>query len=351
MFSFGKKSIVALDIGSYSVKLVQLSKTKKGYNLANLASMPLSPEAIVDGALMDTGTIVDIVRELMAGAKLKLADVAASVSGHSVIIKKIVLPATTEEELADSIQWEAEQYIPFDIADVNLDFQILGEAPGDSSQIEVLLVAAKKEIVDDYTAVLTEAGLNPVILDVDAFAVQNMLELNYDFEEGDVIASVNVGAELSMVNVFKDGISIFNRDVSNAGNRLTQEIQKHFSLSHEEAEAAKLGAEVEGLDASELKAIFAEAVESLSSEVARTIDFFMATNPEDKIVKLYLSGGAAGTAGLRDLLSEKLGFPVEIADPFNSVVCDEKKFDPDYLKDSGPSFAVALGLAIREAGD
>jgi len=351
MFSFGKKSIVALDIGSYSIKLVQLSNSKKGYRLVNLASAPLLPEAIVDGALMDSGAIVEAIHGLLAGAKIKAADVAASVSGNSVIIKKITLPATTEEELADSIQWEAEQYIPFDIADVNLDFQILGEARDDSSQVEVLLVAAKKEIVDDYTAVINEAGLNPVVLDVDAFAVQNMLELNYEFEEGEVVAAANVGAELSMVNVFKDGISIFNRDVSNAGNRLTQEIQKRFGLGHDEAEGAKLGGEVEGVDADELKAVISESAGSLASEIARTIDFYLATNPEDKIAKFYLSGGAANTTGLKELLSKKLDLDVEIADPFKSIICDEKKFDSDYLEDVGPSFAVAVGLAIREMGD
>lgn len=351
MLSFGKKKIFALDIGSYSIKLVELKSSKKGYQLVNLASVPLPPEAIVDGALMDTGVIVDAIRNLISSAGVKGGDVAVSVSGHSVIIKKISLPAMTENELAGSIQWEAEQYIPFDIADVNLDFQILGPNSADQAQIDVLLVAAKKEIIDDYTAVIAEAGLNAVVIDVDAFAVQNMVEISYPAEEGEVVATVNVGAELSNINIIKDGVSLFTRDVANGGNQFTEEIQKRFGVSYENADAAKAGGEVEGVNADEVKEILQEVSGLLSSEIARTIDFFMATNPEDSVRKAYVCGGGAKTEGLDKLLADKLAVPVQIVNPFNAISCNEKNFDPEYLEDVAPSFGVAVGLALRMEGD
>jgi type IV pilus assembly protein PilM len=351
MLSFGKKKIFALDIGSYSIKFVELKSLKKGYQLVNLASVPLPPEAIVDGALMDTGAIVDAIRNLISSAGVKAGDVAVSVSGHSVIIKKITLPAMTENELADSIQWEAEQYIPFDIADVNLDFQILGPNAVDQTQIDVLLVAAKKEIIDDYTAVIAEAGLNAVVIDIDAFAAQNMVEVSYPAEEGEVVATVNIGAELSNINIIKDGVSLFTRDVANGGNQFTEEIQKRFGVSYENADAAKLGGEVEGVDADEVREVLQEVSGLLSSEIARTIDFFMATNPEDSVRRVYACGGGAKTEGLDKSLADKLGVPVEVVNPFSAISYNEKNFDPDYIDDVAPSFGVAVGLALRKEGD
>ena len=351
MLPFGKKKIFALDIGSYSIKFVELKSLKKGYQLVNLASVPLPPEAIVDGALMDTGAIVDAIRNLISSAGVKAGDVAVSVSGHSVIIKKITLPAMTENELADSIQWEAEQYIPFDIADVNLDFQILGPNAVDQTQIDVLLVAAKKEIIDDYTAVIAEAGLNAVVIDIDAFAAQNMVEVNYPAEEGEVVATVNIGAELSNINIVKDGVSLFTRDVANGGNQFTEEIQKRFGVSYEDADAAKLGGEVEGVDADEVKEALQEVSGLLSSEIARTIDFFMATNPEDSVRRAYVCGGGAKTEGLDKSIADKLGVPVEVVNPFSAINYNEKNFDPDYIDDVAPSFGVAVGLALRKEGD
>ena len=351
MISFGKKNLFALDIGSYSMKLVELKASKKGYQLVNLDMIPLPPEAVVDGALMDAVSIVETIQNLVGNAKIKLKDVASSVSGHSVIIKKISLPAMTEDELAESIQWEAEQYIPFDIADVNIDFEILDTNPDDSSQMDVLLVAAKKEVVDDYTAVIAEAGLNPVVLDVDAFAVQNMLEINYPLEPGHVVAIVNIGAELTNVNVVKDGVSLFTRDVSSGGGQSSEEIQKRFGVSYENADAAKLGAAVEGVDADEAAAIAREMAESLASEIARTIDFFMATNQEDKVEKVYICGGGAKAKGQDKVLADKIGIDVEVANPFNVITYSEKKFDPEYIADIAPSFGVAVGLAIRSEGD
>ncbi len=349
--SFKKKELFALDVGSYSIKLVQLKSTKKGYQLVKVGHALLSSDAIVDGALMDASAIVETIQKLLGDLKVKSQDVATSVSGNAVIIRKISLAAMTDDELAESIQWEAEQYIPFDIADVNLDFQILGPDPSDESQMEVLLVAAKKEVVDDYNAVLAEAGLTPVVLDVDAFACQNMLEMNYSFSEDELVAIVNIGASISNINIIRNGVSLFTRDVASGGNQFTEEIQKRFGVSYEDADSAKLGKSVDGVDAEEVKTIVQEVLDSLASEIARTVDFFLATNPDVSIEKVYVCGGAARVEGIEKELSEKLSVAVEIANPFNAVSYNEKSIDPDCVSDLAPSFGVAVGLAIRMVGD
>src|SRR3990172_1464140 len=238
---FGKpKGLIGLDIGSSSIKLCELKETKKGYHLQNFGIAPLPPEVIVDGQLMNSSAVVDAIQTLVRDRKIKVKEVATSVSGTAVIIKKIKLPAQSPEELSESIKWDAEQYVPFDINYVNLDYQILH--PGDEEgQMEVMLVAAKKDFINDYVAVVKEAGLNPVVMDVDAFALENMYEINYAIQEGEVLALVNIGASTININVTKGGMVVFTRDVTAGGNAFTEEIQKQLGVSFEEAETLKIG--------------------------------------------------------------------------------------------------------------
>ena len=239
---FGSKSIIGLDIGSSSVKAVEISKKGKGkdFELTHLGVAPLPPEAIVQGAFLNSSAIVDAIREAVEKAKIKTKQVAAAVSGHSVIVKRVSLPAMTREELDEQIRWEAEQYIPFDVNEVNLDFQILDDEGGEG-QMDVLLVAAKKDLIDDYVQVIGEAGLTPAVVDVAAFAVENSYEANYDTEADKVVALVNIGAQVVNINVIADGVPTFTRDITSAGNQYTEEIQKALSISFEEAERIKLG--------------------------------------------------------------------------------------------------------------
>src|SRR5881394_887707 len=209
------KLALGLDIGSSSVKLVQLKEAKRGYILDAFGVAPLPPEAIVDGALMNSTAIVEAIRGLVAQYKLKNREVAIGVSGHSVIIKKISMPRMTQEELEESIQWEAEQYIPFDVKDVNIDTQILNPDANDATgQMDVLLVAAKKDMINDYTTVVSEAGLYPVVVDVDAFAVQNMFYVNYDIPERETVVLINAGASVVNINIIAGGMTVFTRDVT-----------------------------------------------------------------------------------------------------------------------------------------
>src|SRR5213078_3813575 len=237
------KLALGLDIGSSSVKLVQLKDQKRGFILEAFGVSPLPPEAIVDGALMNNGAIVDAIRQLVGQFKLKNREVAIGVSGHSVIIKKISMPRMTREELEESIQWEAEQYIPFDVKDVNIDVQILspeGADPG-TGQMDVLLVAAKKDMINDYTSVVAEAGLTPVVVDVDAFAVQNAFEVNYELPKNETIVLVNAGASVCNINVLANGLTTFTRDLTMGWNQFTEEIQKQANGSYGEAEELEVG--------------------------------------------------------------------------------------------------------------
>ena len=345
-----KKDLIGVDIGSSSVKLVQLREAKGGYQLVTLGLGLLPPEAIVDNAIMDSQAIIEVVQNLVESLKVKTKNVATSVSGHSVIIRKIQLPIMTEEEMESSIQWEAEQYIPFEISEVNLDFQILGADPNDASQMDVILVAAKKDFVSDYVSLFKECGFNPVVLDIDCFSVQNVFESNYGIED-EIVALIDMGASSMNVNILKEGVSVFTRDIQVGGNAYNEEIQKRLGLNNEDAEKVKLGGEIEDVTPETIAAILADATDALTQEVQRSIDFFSATSSDEKVQKAYITGGVAKLAAVRESLAKRLGVEVEIMDPWRQTSYSEKDFDPEYLQDVGPIFTVAAGLAMRRMGD
>jgi len=348
------KNAVGLDIGSSSIKVCQLKETKKGVALLSFGMIPLPPEAIVDGALMNSTAIVDAIRELFQSQKIKAKDVAISVSGHSVILKKINLPQMTEEELEESLKWEAEQYIPFDINDVNIDHYTLNRDNG-QGQMDVLLVAAKKDMINDYTSVVAEAGLSPVVVDVDAFAIQNQFELNYGIPPGETVVLVNVGASVININVVSNSVSAFTRDISMGGNAYTDEIQKQLNVSYDEAEALKVGgggAEADSVVPQEVERVMTQVSETLSNEIQRSLDFFAATSADAQISRIYLSGGTAKVPALARTLESKVGIPIEVMDPFKNIdVSGRGNFDPAHLKTIAPLAAVSVGLALRKGSD
>ncbi len=350
-FGSQKKDIIGVDIGSSSVKLVQLRESKGVFHLSSIGIAPLPPEAIVDGAIMDSSSVVEVIDDLVKSLKLKTKNVATSISGHSVIIRKIKLPIMTEEEMEASIQWEAEQYIPFEISEVNLDFQILGPDSADPSQMNVILVAAKKDFVNDYIAVFNECGLVPIVLDIDCFAMENAFEANREIDEQGVIALVNMGSSAMNVNVLKDGVSVFTRDITVGGNMINEEIQKRLGLSSDDAETLKLGGSVDGVDKTSADEVIVDAMESLVQEVQRSLDFFSATASDDKIQTVFVTGGVSRNPAVVKLLNERLDLPVELLNAFSQVVIDEKNFDMEYIDAIGPLMSVAVGLAMRRLGD
>ena len=346
-----KKDVIGLDIGCSSIKLVELKGDKNGFKLQNLALSPLPPEAIVDGALMDSVTIIDAIRDLITSSRTKTKDVVTSVSGHSVIVKKISLPFMTEAELEESIQWEAERYIPFDINDVNIDFQIFGSTPENPEVMDVVLVAAKKDIINDYVSVIMESGLNPVIMDIDSFALENMLGINYDIGREEVIAIANVGASITNMTIIKNNISAFTRDIFKGGNHVTEEIQRQLHVDHEEAEKIKVGTKVDLTSQPIIQNVLKTASESLAIEIGNSLDFFQSTTTYEKISKIYLSGGGSKIKDFDAILQQQIGVPVEVANPFKKIDYSEKNFDMEYLRDIGPIMAVGVGLASRKVGD
>jgi type IV pilus assembly protein PilM len=351
--AFGKKKgLVGLDIGSSAIKAVELKPGGKGgeYHLVNLGMEPLPPEAIVDGAIMDSGAVIDSIQRLFSSNKIKTGEVATSVSGNAVIVKKISLPQMTPEELAESIHWEAEQYIPFDIQDVALDYEVV-EGSGGGGNMDVLLVAAKKDKIGDYTSAISQAGKSPAIVDVDVFAIQNCYEVNYGVDPGRVIALLNVGASIMNINIIKGANSIFNRDIAVGGNQYTDAIQKDLNLSFEQAENLKKGARVEGAARENLGPILQAVSENIALEIQKTFDFFKATSSEDRIDRIFLSGGTSKVQGLQDLLSDRFEAGVEIMNPFNNVIYNPRDFDPDFISEIGPSAAIAVGLAVRKVAD
>jgi len=346
-----KKGVIGLDIGSNSIKLVELRESQNGFKLANLGIAPLPPEAIVDGALMDSVTIIDAIRQLVADSKTKTKDAVTSVSGHSVIVKKITLPLMSVPELEESIQWEAERYIPFDINDVNIDFQIFGSTPENPEVMDVVLVAAKKDIVNDYVSVVIESGLNPVIIDVDAFAIENMLSVNYEIEKEETVAMVNVGASITNINILKNNMTAFTRDIFKGGNQITDEIQRQLHIDYEEAEKIKVGSKIDAVSQPVIQEVLRSASESLASEIGNSIEFYQSTTTYEKIEKLYLSGGGSKTKDFDIILQQVIGIPVEIVNPFKKIEYTGKSFDLEYLREIGPMMAVGVGLATRKVGD
>ncbi len=349
--NFGSKSIIGLDIGSSSVKAVEISKKAKSkdFDLTHLGVAPLPPEAIVQGAFLNSSAIVDAIREAVEKAKIKTKHVAAAVSGHSVIVKRVSLPAMTREELDEQIRWEAEQYIPFDVNEVNLDFQILDDEGGEG-QMDVLLVAAKKDLIDDYVQVISEAGLTPAVVDVAAFAVENCYEANYDAEPNQVVALVNIGAQVVNINVIANGVPTFTRDITTAGNQYTEEIQKALSISFEEAERIKLGGR-RGEDSQEVVPQEVEQAmqgitETVIGEIGRSLDFYGATSAESRIEKVFLAGGSAKVAGFEAAFQERTGYDVAILNPLTRMV-PSSKFEPEFLDEMAPALGVGVGLALR----
>ncbi len=277
---------------------------------------------------------------------------AAAVSGHSVIVKKVSLPTMSRDELDEQIRWEAEQYIPFDVNEVNLDFQILDDESGDG-QMDVLLVAAKKDLIDDYVQVISEAGLQPAVIDVAAFAVENAYEGNYETNREDTIALVNIGAQVVNINVVANGIPTFTRDITTAGNQYTEEIQKTLSVGFEEAERLKLGArageESQDVVPQEVEKAMQAVTETVIGEISRSLDFYAATSAESRISKVYLSGGSASVTGFLEAFRERTGHDVEMLNPLNRMI-PSSKFEPEYLDEVAPALGVSVGLAMRQVG-
>ena len=347
LFKKRSKPLIGLDIGSSSLKAVELAKVKKGYQLTGFAVEPLAPDSVVDGAIIDAPLVAGAIKKILTAGKFKPKGVATSISGHSVIVKRVVVPALTPADVEPSIQMDMEQYIPFDITEVNMDYQVVG--PGTTSTeeagMDVVLVAAKKDKIQNHTNVISLAGRSPDVVDIDAFALQNVFEANYDIDPNGTIALLNIGATLMNMNITKGGMPLFVRDVSVGGNQYTDILQKELQLNFQEAEDLKLG-KAGGGEAEMVQPLLESITDMLIMEVQKTFDFFRETYPSETITQVLISGGTSHMLGLAERIQETFGYPTEVLNPFKSITLGPK-VDAAKARSLGPALAVAVGLALR----
>ncbi|MCX7991305.1 MAG: pilus assembly protein PilM [Proteobacteria bacterium] len=340
-----KKDLFGIDIGSQCIKLVELKKTRKDYKVRKLGIKQIPKDIIIDGAIMDSVALTDAVRDIVQTVKPTVKNVALSVSGQGVIVKKISVPIVTEEEFANSIQWESEQYLPFSIQDVYLDFKILGATENIQGQMDVLLAAAKKELIDDYLLIIRDLGFEPMVVDIDVFAIQNMFEVNYPSFTNKTNLICNIGASFTNINIVKGGDSLFTRTINVAGNKVTEALQKNLGITFEEAEEVKVGVKKD-VDMNSVNEILDEEINVLTGEIQRTIDFFYNSNPNDIIENVFLFGGSSKLKGLPEKIKDKSGINAIIGNPFTNIPIDKSQQDISYHH-----FGVAVGLGMRRLGD
>lgn len=347
---FGKKqSLVGLDIGSHTIKAVELeSQPNRTHRLTRWGiSAPLA-EAIVDGEIMDRQLVVDAVMNLLETREIKSRNVVAAVSGRAVIVKKITMNKLSAEDAQQAVYWEAEQHVPYDVNDVSLDFEILGPAPNDPKQMQVLLVAAKKDMVMSFADLIREAGLDPVMVDVDSFAAQNALEANVDFGPHEIVAILNVGAEMTNINIVQGGVPYFTKDLQLGGHTLVEAAQRKYNLSQAEAAGAVRGESGANLD---LTPVIEQACDGLATALDRAQAYLRTAGEAGAITRVMLCGGASLTPGLADFLHRRLGVPAEIANPLARVSYDPAVFAGQDVTKVAPLLTVGIGLALRRVGD
>jgi type IV pilus assembly protein PilM len=343
----GKKGLVGVDIGSCSVKAVEIQGKPGNLQLVNLGLENLQPDSIVDGQIMELNDVANVIGKIFREHQIKTDRIAAGVSGHSVIVKNIIVPQMSEEELEESMEWHAEEHIPFDISDVSLDYQITGSTP---DALHVLMAACKRDKIANVKQAVQLAGKQPAIIDVDAFALQNCYEVNYQPQLGQIVALLNIGAATMNINILNGIKSVFTRDVSVGGTQYTSLLQKELGLTFAQAEAVKRGAKgPEMAEDRDINPILEAVSDILALEIQKTMDFYRATaeDGEGSVQKILISGGGSKLKGLSQYLANRFEIPVEVFDPFRQINVDARSFDPDYMREVVPEMAVAVGLALR----
>ncbi|HUH65728.1 MAG TPA: type IV pilus assembly protein PilM [Syntrophales bacterium] len=347
------KNLVGLDIGSSAIKLAEIVETPKGYILSRFSQIPLHSGVIVDGIPVEHQELAIKIKQLFKQSGCKRKSVVTSLSGHSVIVKKVNFPTMEEGELRELIKDEAGKYLPFDSMDaVSYDFQILGENEFNPNQMDVIIVAAKNDIVNAYAEAIQQAGYLPVIMDVDSFALETMYEENYDFEENEMVVLVNIGASITNINVLRGGSSVFTRDFMIAGNSITEALVQKMGISFEEAEKIKIegpgGDEAADKDFHESLLYYAEPI---CSEIERSVDYFRSTYGGEFLKRILLSGGSARIPGIMSDLTQRLSMEAEIANPFKKIGYEAKALNHAKVEEIAPIAAVGIGLALRKVGD
>jgi type IV pilus assembly protein PilM len=352
MFSRKSKTTVGLDIGSSLIKVVEVDHSKDVPMLTKYGIIKLPPEAIVEGEMMDQSLVIEGIQECMTKAGISQKNVVTAVSGRAVIVKKVVMDKMNPDDAKEAIFWEAEQHVPFDIDDVCLDFQVLKEDVG-ANQMEILLVAAKKEMVNTHAGIVRDAGFNPTIIDVDSFAVQNALESTGATRSGETVTGlINIGSDVTNINIIQNNIPYFTRDLSVGSNVFLEAIQRNLGIDFDEADAM-LSGELEIEDQARFGEIIAEAAEEISMGIERSVSFLKTAGDAEQIDEVILSGGGARIPGLKEILSERHGINFQVNQAIGQMDRTDNLFEDsgDDMDKVGPLLTVALGLALRREGE
>jgi type IV pilus assembly protein PilM len=343
----GKKDILlGVDIGSHAVKIVQVQAKDATLRLVSLGLAPVPREAFTEGRIGKPDMVAGSVRELASQLKLKAKLAAGAISGYEVMIKKIELPTMTEEELEARMSSELGQYIPYNIEEVDVDYQVLGISKERANLMDVLLVAAKKESVNDYVELIRLSGFEPAVVDVDFFCLSNALEATYGLADN-TVAMVDIGANKAIMNIVSKGVPVFTRGISIGGSQVTDGIKDSCGVSYEEAEKIKLGEVRDNVQKRDVEAVFVSIIRNWVNECKRAVDFYYSNYPDRRIEKFFLSGGSSRIPGLDKVFQEHLGVETAIFNPLSKIQYDPKVFDPAYLEYIGPQMAISLGLALR----
>jgi type IV pilus assembly protein PilM len=340
------KNLVGVDIGASSIKVVQLKEARKKLQIVRWGFAHLPPQTIIDGHVMNAGAVTEALARIFTDNKIQQKDVAIGVYGQSVIVRKITVPMMTPAELDEQIHWEAEQHIPFDIKLMSIDYEVLRRRP-EAGQMDLLLVAAKKDEINDYASILREAKLKPAVVDINAFTIQNIFEHQYGLPPDGTIALLNVGAAVSSLNIVSKGVSAFTREITNAGNTITEEVRKTLNCSYEQAEAYKMGGGPTQIVPQEVTQIVNQACQGLAGEIQRSLDFYLATSGEQEISRIYVSGGSAYLAPLTQAIERRARVPVQLFDPMVNLGVDAKFVNEPQLRSMAAQMVVALGLSLR----
>ncbi|MBN2071427.1 MAG: type IV pilus assembly protein PilM [Candidatus Krumholzibacteriota bacterium] len=359
-----KTSTVGLDIGSSLIKAIEIEHSGDTPRIVRFGMNRLLPEAIVEGEIMDRNLVIEGIKECMLQAGITSTDVVSAVSGRAVIVKKVVMDKMAPEDAKEAIFWEAEQHVPFDIDDVCLDFQILREDIG-ANQMEVLLVAAKKDMVNNHSAIITDADLTPSIVDVDSFAVQNCFETNlgvvngrsdskdgsHEEREEKVIGLINIGSDVTNINIIQGSSPHFTRDISVGSNNFIELLQKEMNIDYETAQNIISG-DLGELDSGKVREVIKGASDDLILGIERSISFLKAAGDADRIDEVVLSGGGAQIPFLKEILSERHGIEFMVLNPLEGIDYDEGVFGEyeENLEHIAPLLTVGIGLALRKAG-
>ncbi len=343
--------LIGLDIGSSMIKVAEFKKKGKEYALKKFGFVETPSESIVEGNIEDADEIAHVIKSLLKKHKIREKNVAISTGGYSVVIKTINVPTASEEELQKSIRFEAEQYIPYDIEDVNIDFQILGTSEFSPNQMDVLLVAVRKELVAEYMDMINLAGLHPSIIDVDTFALQNIYKFINKTREGDISMLIDVGASKTSLNILKGFSSIMMRDKSSGIFQIRDEIISRINCTPEQAEKLITGKDTTLMDHSEVKEIKSEIARQWSSEIFSVVKTYKTKSDEGEIDRIFLCGGGAYIDDFPQYLSSEIDAKVSVFNPFAGILIDEKRFPASFLTEIAPLAPIALGLALRRVDD